>query len=159
MSDSESGYSYSSQGSNASVSDSSSEEDEEAINKKKENNVGFDTESESSKALLSELRRIRDLSRGMDDVLGRIRLMYGRNVSGEEARGEMDATSYTGERQREQRQPSSSIASSSSTRNKPVVSPRFLSMPPANDFFSHGLDNSGVTPNSYSVGGYNECIV
>eukprot|EP01084_Bolivina_argentea_P089675 161761_1 len=103
MSDSESGYSYSSQGSNASVSDSSSEEDEEAINKKKENNVGFDTESESSKALLSELRRIRDLSRGMDDVLGRIRLMYGRNVSGEEARGEMDATSYTGERQREQR--------------------------------------------------------
>eukprot|EP01084_Bolivina_argentea_P208307 355206_1 len=54
----------------------------------------------------------------------------------------MDATSYIGERQREQRQPSSSIASSSSTRNKPVVSPRFLSMPSANDFFSHGLDNS-----------------
>ncbi len=159
MSDSESGCSYSSLGSHASVSDSSSEAEEEAINKKKENNVSFDTESELSKALLSELRCIRDLSRGMDDVLGRLRLIYGRNVSGEEARGEMDATSYTGERQREQRQPSSCIASSSSTRNKPVVSPRFASMPPANELVSHGLDNSGVTPKSYPVGGYNECIV
>ncbi len=159
MPDSESGYSCSSLDSNASVIDSSSEADGEAINKKMENNCGFDTGPESSsKTPLSELRRIRDLSRGMEDVLGRLRLMYGRNSSGEEAQGEVDIASYIGERQREQRQPSSCIASSSSTRNKPVVSPRFASMPPANEFVSPGLDNSGATPNTYPVGGCNECI-
>ncbi len=150
MSDSESDYSSSTPGSNVSVCGSSSEAEKEAIDKKKENNVDFDTEVESSKDLLSELTHIRDLSRGMDDVLGRLRLMYGRKISVEEARGEMDATSNAGERQRGQWQPSC-IASSSSAENKPVVSSLSAApVPPAREFVwefvSHGLNNSGVRP-------------
>ncbi len=159
MSDSESGYSYSTLGSNVSASDSSSESEEEAIDKKKENNVGFDTELEPSKALISELRRIRDLSRGMDDVLGRLRLMYGRTVSAEEARGESEGALYAGERQRRQWQPSNCIVSPLSTEIKPEVSPLSASVPPASETVSHRLNSSGVPHKSNPAGGYNECTL
>ncbi len=153
MSDSESDYSSSAPGSDVSVSGSSSEAEKEAIDKKN-NVVDSDTEVESSsKDLLFELTRIRDLSGGMDDVLRRLRLMYVRKGFAEEVRGEMDMTWNAGERQGVQWQASSNcIPPSSSTENKPVLSSLSAasSVLPAKEFVwefvSHGFSNSGVCP-------------